>query len=152
MTFAKAKPFVDEGPQPLLREIPRGATYPVAALGPLRKIVEPIQAATKAPVAIAAQSALSVAALAVQAYADVETLAGYVPVSLFCLTVAQSGERKSACDRLVMAPVREFERARMADYRLELEQWQTSHQLWTKKRERMLREATGTNATKAVAA
>ena len=28
-------PFRAEGPQPLLREVPKGEPYPVAALGPL---------------------------------------------------------------------------------------------------------------------
>lgn len=97
------EPVKHEDPQPLVREIPRGADYPVSSLGPLREVVEAVQAITQAPVAIAAQSALSVASLAVQAHADVETLAGCVPTSLFCLTVAQSGERKSRCDKLVMA-------------------------------------------------
>ena len=84
-----------EGPQPLVRHIARGADYPVEALGDLRRAVEAVRAKTQAPVAIAAQSALSVASLAVQGFADVETLGGYAPLSLFCLTVAESGERKS---------------------------------------------------------
>ena len=65
-----------EGPQPLVREIQRGADYPVDALGPLESAVRAVKATTQAPTAIAAQSALSVASLAVQAHADVETLAG----------------------------------------------------------------------------
>ena len=65
-------PFKTEGPQPLLREIPQGEPYPVEALGPLRAVVEAVQDITQAPVGIAAQSALSVASLAVQGFADVE--------------------------------------------------------------------------------
>ena len=141
-----------EGPQPLLRELPKGDPYPVEKLGPLRDMVTGVHELTQAPIAIAAQSALSVASLAVQAHADVETLAGYVPTSLFCLTVAQSGERKSACDRLVMDALRQFERDRMADYRLELDQWQTTHRLWTTKRDRLVKEAAGSNEAKAIAA
>jgi hypothetical protein len=41
-----------EGPQPLLRAIPKGADYPVDALGPLRAAVEAVQGETLAPVAI----------------------------------------------------------------------------------------------------
>ena len=63
-----------EGPQPLVREIPPGAAYPVESLGPLRDAVEAVHDMTQAPVAIAAQSALAVASLAVQAFAAVETL------------------------------------------------------------------------------
>lgn len=149
MTVSQAKPYVAESPQPLVREIPRGAAYPVHALGPLRAAVEAVQAATQAPAAIAAQSALSVASLAVQAHADVETLAGYSPVSLYCLTVAQSGERKSGCDKLVMAGLREIERAQAVDYREAMAEWDTANKLWTAKRDRIVKDAAGSNVQKA---
>lgn len=152
MTVLKPTPFVDEGPQPLVREIPRGDPYPVHALGPLRAAVEAVQATTQAPVAIAAQSALSVASLAVQGHADVQTLAGYVPTSLYCLTVAQSGERKSACDRLVMAGLRDIEKGRMASYREQVAAWEIENKLWTAKRDRLIKEAAGSKADKARAA
>ena len=72
----KATPFKYEGPQPLLRAIPPGAEYPVQSLGPLAAAVWAVQGMTLAPVAIPAQSALAVASLAVQGFADVETLGG----------------------------------------------------------------------------
>ncbi|MGY6410844.1 MAG: DUF3987 domain-containing protein [Alkalilacustris sp.] len=66
-----------------------------------------------------------------QALADVETLHGRAPASLFLLTIAQSGERKSACDRLAMRAVREFEaelaearRNEITAHRNRLEIWQ----------------------------
>jgi hypothetical protein len=82
-----------ETPQPLLREIPPGQNYPVDALGPLKAAVEAVQGKTLAPDALPAQSALAVASLAVQGFANVETLGGSAPLSLYCLTIAQSGER-----------------------------------------------------------
>jgi hypothetical protein len=78
-------PFTPEGPQPLLRQTPPGAVYPVAALGPLRAAVEAVQGMTQAPVALAAGTALAVGSLAVQGHADVETLGGDRPCSLFVL-------------------------------------------------------------------
>ncbi len=152
MTMVQPKPFVSEGPQPLVREIPRGDPYPVRALGPLMESVQAVQAATQAPAAIAAQSALSVASLAVQGHADVETLAGYAPTSLFCLTVAKSGERKSGCDKLVMAGLRDIEKGRASDYREELAAWEVSSKLWSAKRDRLIKEASGSNASKATKA
>ncbi|MGC3936372.1 YfjI family protein [Roseobacter sp. EG26] len=149
MTVIQPQPFVSEGPQPLVREIPQGEAYPVHALGPLREAVEAVQRATQAPVAIAAQSALSVASLAVQGHADVETLAGYAPISLFCLTVAQSGERKSGCDKLVMFGLRDIERGRAADYREAMADWDVSNKLWSAKRDRFIKEASGKNVATA---
>ena len=96
--YATKTPFAVESPQPLLREIAPGTAYPAHALGLLRSAVEAVQGITQAPVAIPAQSALAVASLAVQGFADVETLGGTRPTSIYALTIARSGERKSACD------------------------------------------------------
>lgn len=123
-------PFMTEGPQPLLREIPQGEPYPVQALGPLKDAVEAAQDISQAPIAIAAQSALSVASLAVQGFSDVETLGGYAPLSLYCLTVARSGERKSATDKLLMAGLRTFERDQAGEYRDDLQAWKNAHAIW----------------------
>ncbi len=152
MNALKPTPFMAEAPQLLLREIARGSDYPIQALGPLRAVVEAVQATTQAPVAIAAQSALSVASLAVQAHADVESLAGFVPTSVYCLTIAQSGERKSGCDRLIMQGLRDYERGQATEYREALSDWQSAQRLWTAKRDRMMKEAAGNNKAKATAA
>lgn len=122
--------FEAEGPQPLVREIPPGAPYPVSALGPLRTVVEAVKGETLAPVAIPAQSALAAASLAVQGFADVETLAGARPVSLFALTIAQSGERKSACDRPFLKPIRAREREAGIAYQSDREDWLRRHAIW----------------------
>lgn len=140
---AQETPFRGEGPQPLLRAVPPGAPYPVAALGPLREAVEAVQGATLAPVAIPAQSALAVASLAVQGFADVETLGGHAPPSLYCLTVAQSGERKSTCDAMLMAALRTFEREQAADHREALTAHKNAQALWKGEREKILAEAKG---------
>lgn len=145
-------PFKAEGPQPLLRDIPPGADYPAHALGPLRQAVEAVQDITQAPTGIAAQSALSVASLAVQGFADVETLGGDAPCSLFCLTIAESGERKSSCDRLLMRGVRDHERAQAEVYRDAAADHEVAREIWTGKRKRMLAEAAGNDKAKATGA
>lgn len=152
MTAPEPIPFKVEGPQPLLREIPPGEPYPVEALGPLRAVVEAVQDISQAPVAIAAQSALSVASLAVQGFADVETLGGDAPCSLFCLTIAESGERKSTCDRLLIRGLRDYERECETDYRTAMDAHEVAHKVWTEKRKRLIGEAAGTKKEKAAAA
>lgn len=132
-----------EGPQPLIREIPRGAKYPAHALGALREAVEAVADKTQAPIAIAGQSALSVASLAVQGLADVETLGGYAPASLFCLTIARSGERKSGCDKLLMAGLRDFEDQRALDYAGEFSDAEKEIKLYEAKEAKLIREASG---------
>lgn len=146
-------PTPDPEPQPLLREIPQGAPYPIDALGPLAAAAMAVHDISQAPVAIAAQSALSVASLAVQAHANVETLGGDAPCSLFCLTIAESGERKSTCDRLLMRGAREFERDQEALYKPALAEWLAAKELLEAKRKRLLAEiASGKDPIKALAA
>lgn len=152
MNAAKPIPFKAEGPQPLLREIPPGEAYPVAALGPLRAAVEAVQDITQAPVGIAAQSALSVASLAVQAFADVETLGGDVPLSLFCLTIAESGERKSSCDRQFMRGVKDREKALSEAFKEAQAAHEVDREIWAGKRKRLMGDAAGTEKIKASAA
>lgn len=140
MKALEAIPFRSEGPEPLLREIPKGAPYPVGALGPLRYAVEAVQGMTQAPVAIPAQSALAVASLAVQGFANVETLGGQRPLSLYALTIAQSGQRKSSCDAPLMEALREFEKQQATAQRGEMESWRNAQSIWKSERDRILGE------------
>ena len=79
----KETPFKSEGPQPLLRAIPPGSSYPVQSLGSLAAVVPVVQGMTLAPMAIPAQSALAVASLTVQGFADVEALRRiFAPIAL----------------------------------------------------------------------
>jgi hypothetical protein len=56
---------------------------------------------------MAAQSVLAVASLTAQALADVRLPYGQTrPLSVFCLTIAASGDRKSSADSEAVAPVR----------------------------------------------
>ncbi|MEP7223039.1 MAG: YfjI family protein [Novosphingobium sp.] len=125
-------------PQPLLREIAPGGRYPVEALGPLRPVVEAVQAMALAPLAIPAQSALSVAALAVQGFANVETLGGDRPLSLYCLTIAVSGERKSSCDAPLMQAMRDYERAQAKAQTTAMEAWAADSAIWKAKHEAII--------------
>lgn len=133
-------PFAPEGPQPLVRDIAPGAAYPVEHLGPLRAAVEAVQGMAQAPVAIPAASALAVASLAVQGFADVQTLGGTRPLSLYALTIARSGERKSSCDGPLMAALREYEREQAQAQRDAVTSWQNAHALWKGDRDRILAE------------
>jgi hypothetical protein len=144
-------PFVAEGPQPLIRAIPPGAAYPVEALGPLQDAVRAVQGMTLAPVAIPAQSALAVASLAVQGFADVETLGGLRPLSLYALTIAKSGERKSSCDAPLLASLRALEREQAIEQREAHLSWMNAHAFWKGDRERILTEAKRGKGEKRVA-
>jgi putative DNA primase/helicase len=91
--------------------------YPVDALPPLlRDAVMEAQDFIQAPVALVACSALSTLSVAAQGLVNVrrdEQLVG--PVSLYLLAVAESGERKTTCDRILGAALRDWERDRARD-------------------------------------
>ena len=145
-------PFNAEAPQPLVREIPLGESYPIEALGALREAVEAVQGMTLAPLAIPAASALTIAALATQGHVDVETLGGNRPVSLYALTIAQSGERKSSCDAPLMAAMKEFNREQSKAQREKMAAWENDFALWKGERERILNEAKKNRGEKRIAA
>lgn len=134
-------PYTAEGPQPLIRETPDAAPYPVAALGPLRRATEAVATITEAPPAMCAASVLAASALAVQGFRDVETLGGPRPVSLFLLTVAESGERKSTSDRLAMRGVRAFEASLRPEYDEAHETYESEHAIWEKRKAAILKGA-----------
>jgi putative DNA primase/helicase len=74
----------------------------------IRGAVAEVTDAVQAPPEMVTSSALAIASLAAQSLADVrrsETLTG--PCSLYFLTVAESGDRKSTVDRLLGRAVRE---------------------------------------------
>ena len=108
-----------EAPQPLVREIAEPEPFPMSALGPLREAAEAARDCTQCPPALAAQSTLAVASLAAQGLHDVETLSGQAVLSMFLMTVAKSGERKSSTDKLLMRPVAAFEAFLRDQYRRE---------------------------------
>lgn len=141
-------PFKAEGPQPLVRTTPTGAAYPVHALGPLRDVVEAVHGQMQAPIAIPAQSALAVASLAVQGIADVDTLAGSRPTSLYLLTVAQSGERKTTCDGMLLKGLRAFERTQANAQRDDMEAWRVANAIWAETNKKLLQQVTNKDQIK----
>ena len=89
-------------PTPLFKPIEEPPEYPIDALGDLAKVAKAMNDITQAPIELAAQSILSIISLCVQPIGNVETLRGYKPLSLNCLSIAPSGARKSANDSLIL--------------------------------------------------
>ncbi len=107
-------PMTTEGPQPLYRALPPPTAFPLDDLGPvLAAAAKAITAMIECPVECAANSVLAVASLAAQGIANVILPVGLhgkpAPLSLFLMTVLESGERKSSADRMALKPVRDFE-------------------------------------------
>lgn len=119
-------------PRPLV-EADWADPYPLEALPPLiRDAIAEVASFVQAPVALIAASALAAVSTAVQTHSSVcrnPALVG--PATLYLLTVAESGERKSTVDKLFTGPIREWEaeqrklfRERAARYEADKEDWE----------------------------
>ncbi|MGV3555231.1 MAG: YfjI family protein [Croceibacterium sp.] len=119
-------------PKPL-RKDDRPFDYPVERLpGVIGEAVREVADCMQAPVALVAACALSAVSAAVQSQFSVRRnriLQG--PASLYFLTVADSGERKSTVDSLFMKPLKDWEAQQRQrekeleeEYRAELAAWE----------------------------
>ena len=105
----------------------------------IRSAVQEVQAFVKAPLPLVASSALGALSLAAQAYVDVERTSKLTgPVSLFLLTIADSGERKSSCDEFFTKALRVYEQEQAEAMKPELERYQAEMDSWNAERDGLL--------------
>lgn len=131
-------PFLSEkdliAPLPKRHEAPK---FPLDALGDIlggaaKRLAYHVQTGE----GIAGQSVLAAASLVTQSFININRQGiGNGPVSIFCLSIAESGDRKSSLDRLALAPIREYEmdqREKLITeekmYRVQLQAWEMQHQ------------------------
>lgn len=112
------------------------APYPLDAFPlSLRRPLQEVLTQTQAPDALVAMSFLMTMSASAQGLYDVRMPTGQVrPVSTNLLVIAESGERKTAVDSLVSAPIQQLDaerirkhEQRMKQYKLELEVWTSIH-------------------------
>ncbi len=127
-------------PIPLRPEEPYPAEpYPMAALGTvLSEAAQALHEVIQAPDAMCGQSILGAASLAVQAYVNVGIDGRVTPLSLFCITVGESGERKSAVDTLALGPVRRFQSNLSRQYEQDRLRYRNAQDAYEKERNRIL--------------
>lgn len=129
-----------EPPRPLFGQPPEAEPYPIDALGPvLGPAARAIHRNIQAPLAICAHSVLAAAALAVQGHANIELPFGQTrPVSLYLLSVAESGERKSSVDTLALKPVNMREAALNHEYKAAEARYRNDKAIWDHSRSNAL--------------
>jgi Protein of unknown function (DUF3987) len=141
-----AKEILPEPPRPLMRPVAAADPFPVDALGDiLGRAARAIHDRIQAPMAIAGNSVLATGALAVQGHADVQLpIVGQVrPLSCFFVTVAESGERKTASDQEASWPIREREATLREKRASEQLVYENKLAAWEKARETALRTGKG---------
>jgi hypothetical protein len=121
--------------------MPPAAPYPTDALPEiLAEAVTATHEVIRAPAAICGQSFLAAASLAAQAHADVEIDGRIELLSLFALTIAESGERKSAVDVVALLAHREFERRRMREFGPEFAEFENARAAYETARNSILKK------------
>jgi hypothetical protein len=128
-----------DGPIPLYPPLPKSEPYPVEALGPvLASAAQAIARKVQVSEAIAAQSVLAVASLAAQPLADVRLPFGQTrPLSLFFVTIAGSGDRKSTTDGEALSPVRQREAILKSAYDREIDKARIKQAAWAAEKRRI---------------
>jgi Protein of unknown function (DUF3987) len=108
---------------PLYEAVAVGGAYPVDSLGKLLgSAASAIASKIRVPVSIAGQSVLAAASL--EARANVLLPYGQTrPLSLYLITVAGSGDRKSSADNEALWPIRKREKALRETYAAEYSEW-----------------------------
>jgi putative DNA primase/helicase len=133
--------FQEPWSEPLpLASVAVGANYPLHALPLLlRDAVLETKQFIQAPTALAACCALSALSLSAQGLADVRRASGLIgPISLYLLTAAPSGERKSAVDAVLMQAIKQYEREQAEASQPAMTKHRSEHDAWEAKRRGIL--------------
>jgi hypothetical protein len=126
---------------PLLKTPTCPSRFPFDALGSVMGgAARAISEIVKAPDSICGNSILAAAALAVQSHADVSIDGRVHPSSLFLLTVAESGDRKSAVDNIALKPARDFERMLSKTYKVDKKKYQNQMELFKIKKQQLVQQ------------
>jgi hypothetical protein len=142
-------------PEPLI-ESSFSATYPIKALPDLiQKAVQEVVDVVKCPPALAACSALSTMAVAGQGVANIQPHKGLKPspLSLFILSVGESGERKTTADKHFSPILTQWETHQEKELKKELAQYQAEFKSWNRQKigtERSIEKATEKGDTQSI--
>ncbi|WDA22742.1 YfjI family protein [Aeromonas hydrophila] len=97
----------------------------------LQKVIRYVQQETQAPSGLIASAALGVMALACQDLFDIAPKDKLrFPISLYQVVLAESGERKSTVDKLLMKPVRDLEAELEARYQEDNKRYDVAMYSW----------------------
>lgn len=124
-------PFTWEEPDSLVSKI-EPIQYPLDSLpDSIREAVCEVQAFVQAPESLVVSCALSAVSLALQPHVDVQREKKLTsPSSLFLLTIADSGERKTTTDGFFIQVIHEWEKKQRAKLEPEIKEYETCKAAW----------------------
>ena len=129
-----------EAPQPLRKEGIKAIDFPVNELPPLLKnAVLGVHDKIQSSIPICAQSVLSVANLAVQGYANMKALEEIKPISCYFITIAETGERKTASDDEALKSIIKYQTYLRKEYREKIQEYKSKSRIWEQKEREIIR-------------
>jgi hypothetical protein len=142
ITFLGIESDCPMDPLPLYRQIEPPQPFPMDALGPiLGPAAQAMHRVIKAPDSICAQSVLAAASLATQAHANITIDGRENPLSEFYLTIAESGDRKSATDKIALKPIFSWQKMLADCYRTEYPKFQIQKEAWEVRKKEWIKSA-----------
>lgn len=123
--------------------LPRvGCDFPsMSSLPCLSSVIDEVEANMKSPREIAVFGALTALSVAIQGGANVKKPTGQsVPVSLFMLVIAESGERKSSTENVFIDSLREYQAGRDVVWKEEMKDWEAKMLVWEERRRAIARD------------
>lgn len=140
VAYLEGQAIIASAPLPLHRSVDHPKSFPIEALGPiLGPAAWALQRIVQAPDAICAQSVLGAAALVCQSFANISIDGREVILSLFLITVAESGDRKTATDNIALRPIYEWQKMLSFSYREDLKKFILSKEMWDYKKKEWLK-------------
>ncbi len=142
ITFLGIESDCPVDPLPLYRQIGSPQPFPMDALGPiLGSAAQAMHRVIKAPDSICAQSVLAATSLATQAHANITIDGRENPLSEFYLTIAESGDRKSATDKIALKPIFSWQKMLADCYRTEYPKFQIHKEAWEARKKEWIKSA-----------
>jgi hypothetical protein len=118
-------------PMPLFRQPGEAEEFPFDALGGIAKLAaKTIQEGLGAPGAIIGQCIVNALAMCCQGHGDIMIDGRRILLSIYAVTIAQSGERKSGVDKIVYAEHRKFEADERQKYLAENEEYEIEKEVY----------------------
>lgn len=139
--------FTIHAPEPLRRDIGPAPEFPVDTLPTvLSNAVQVVSNALQCSIALVAQCFMAVASLITQGKYDLVIDGRRLVISCFFMTIGQSGERKSACNKIALEPVRDYEDILKTEYSRDMVDYENRMLVYKKLKQTALKSDTPTQA------
>ncbi len=115
-------------------EIQKENSFPVDVFpDPAINFIKDLSSGMQVDETIVGSGVLSLAAMIVQGMGNVSEGRQMIPLSLYTMVVAESGERKTSADNEIFKAVREIEQSDFQEYQRNIDCYEVAYKIWKRK-------------------